>query len=342
MAGTIFGLPFDEELFLQMWTETPDPTLTAILNSGAMVQDSNIAGMIQNNGNFYTIPFYNTLGGEPLNYDGSTDNVPTEIDGTTQSGVVWSRMRAWMARDFAMELSGGDPMGHIVASTARYWAKYRQKEILNILSGIFGITGTGYAKKWQDNNTLNLSSTSASPYVIGATDANNLLTQAAGDNKSAFTLAIMHSQVAKTLENLQVLEFWKQTDANGIQRSLKLASFNGMTVIIDDGVPSKIKGGTGDDKALVDYTTLFLGNGVLRQANGRLEKPVETDRSPEKFGGVDMLYTKIRETIHPNGFRFKLPANTTSPTDAQLADKANWEIVFDPKAIPIARLITNG
>ena len=37
MPGTIFGIPFDEELFLQMWGEAPDPVKTALLDSGVMV-----------------------------------------------------------------------------------------------------------------------------------------------------------------------------------------------------------------------------------------------------------------------------------------------------------------
>ena len=39
MAGTIFGIPFDEELFMQMWNEAPDPYLTAMIESGAVVMD---------------------------------------------------------------------------------------------------------------------------------------------------------------------------------------------------------------------------------------------------------------------------------------------------------------
>ena len=41
----------------------------------------------------------------------------------------------------------------------------------------------------------------------------------------------MHSQVATNLENLQLLEYLKYTDANGIQRDLTLATLNGRTVI---------------------------------------------------------------------------------------------------------------
>ena len=345
MAGTIFGLPFDEELFLQMWNEVPDPTLTAILNSGAMVADSNIAGMIQNNGNLYTIPFYNPLDGDPSNHDGQTDITATEINGAYQTGVVYGRDKAFAARDFAAELSGGDPMGHIAGTVGRYWSKQRQKELIGILNGVFSITGSsGNAKLWQDNNTADLSSTTATPYTIGLTDANDLLTQAAGDNKSQFTLAIMHSQVAKTLENAQLLEFWTQTDANGITRRLNLATYGGMTVIIDDGVPATAVGGSEANKDLIKYTTYFLGGGALRQANARLDNPVETQRDPAKNGGMDILYTRIRETIHPNGFSFTPPSSswTQSPTRAQLSAKANWSIVFNPKAIAMARLITNG
>lgn len=343
MPGTIFNLPFDEELFMQMWSEVPDPTKTAILNSGVMVPDSQIANMIRNDGNIYTIPFYNTLDGEPLNYDGATDNTPSEIGGTYQTGVVYGRMKAWTARDFAGELSGGDPMGHITGSVGRYWNKRRQAMLLHILAGVFAVTGSsGNAKKWAENNSVNLAASKSGDTArpIGETDMNDLLTQAAGDSKSEFALAIMHSQVAKNLENKQLLEYWKGTDANGIQRPLNLASYGGLTVIIDDTVPV-------DDNAttsMKDYTTYFLGRGVIRQADGRLDNPVETSRDPEKNGGMDILYTKIRETLHPNGFSYIIPTSgwKQSPTDAQLNATGRWNIVFDPKSIPMARLITNG
>ena len=40
MAGTIFGIPFDDEIFMNMWNEEPDPELLAMLNSGAVVDDA--------------------------------------------------------------------------------------------------------------------------------------------------------------------------------------------------------------------------------------------------------------------------------------------------------------
>ena len=345
MAGTFLWFPFVEGLFYDSWGEAPDPVRTAIVDSGAMVSDSVISAQIQNKGNLYTIPFYNVLGGDPVNYDGQTDITSTETDGGSQTGVVFGRAKGFTARNFTAEVVGNDPMGHIAKSVARFWNKYRQGVLLKILAAVTGITGaSGNAKVWHDTHIADLGSTTATPYTIGETDLNDLATQALGDNKSLFSLAIMHSNVAKTLENKQLLEYWKYTDASGIQRPMNIASANGYTVVVDDGVPVAQVGGSGDNKALKKYTTYILGTGVLRTAGARLDRPNDVDYDPAKNGGQETLYTRIRETIHPNGFSFKAPSSgwTESPTDAQLAATANWSLQFDPKAIPIASLITNG
>ena len=345
MAGTIFGIPFDEEIFLNQWNEEPDPYYTAMLDSGILVEDPLIAGMIGEHSNLYTIPFYNTLDGEEQNYDGRTDINTSEIAGGTQTGIVYGRAKGFMARNFQGELSGSDPMGHIIAGVARFWQKKRQKRVIGLTDAIFGISGsTKNQKAWKEKHTLDLSSDTASERKIEETDLNDLATEACGDHKDQFALAIMHSNVAKTLENKQLLEYWKYTDPNGVQRRLNIANVNGYTAIIDDGVPCVSVGGSGANKDLKKYTTYLFGRGVLRIAKGRLDVPVEGHRDPAKNGGQDELYTRIRETIHPNGFSFKIPSSgwTDSPTDAQLFDSANWDIIFDPKAIPMARLITNG
>lgn len=345
MAGTFLNLPFDEELFYDSWSEAPDPVRTAILNSGAMTQDGLISSMIQGKGNIYTIPFYNILDGDPVNYDGQTDITATETSGGSQTGVVFGRAKGFTARNFTAELIGNDPMGHIAQNVAKYWQKYRQSVMLKVIGAVMGITGaSGDAKKWHDTHVADLGSDTATPYTIGETDLNDLATLALGDNKSLFSLAIMHSTVAKTLENKQLLEYWKYTDANGIQRPMNIASANGYTVIIDDNVPSAATGGSGANKDLTKYTTYLLGGGVLRTANARLDRPNDTSYDPAKNGGQETLYTRIRETIHPNGFSFKIPSSgwSESPTDAQLSTTANWTLQFDPKAIPMAQLITNG
>lgn len=345
MAEFVFGIPFDEELFRDSMGSAPDPVKTAMLDSGALVNDSAIASMIASGSDLYTIPFYNILDGEEQNYDGKTDITVDEIDGDFQTGVVYGRAKGFFSRDFVTEMSKQDPMTHIAQSISRYQAKKRQKRMIGILGALFGITGaSGFAKKWHDNHLVDLCSATATPYTIQATDLNNLATDALGDNKTAFSLVIMHSNVARTLKNMQVLEFWKQTDAQGVQRPTTLASANGYTVIIDDSVPAEKAGGDGANKDLTCYTTYLIGAGALRYAPGRVDKPIEPNRDVKKNGGQDELITRLRETIHPNGFSFKVPTAgwQYSASDAQLFASANWQIKFDPKAVPIAALRTNG
>jgi hypothetical protein len=326
-TATFLGYPFDQELFMQMWSEVPDPRLTAMLQSGALVTDAAIGAQIQNDGNFYTIPFYNILEGDEQNYDGMTDIDLDETDGASQSGIVYGRAKAFSARNFQAELSGADPLGHIAATFARYWQNQEQKRLIGITNAVFATTDTSdEAKEFKAKHILDTGKT------VEITDANRLMTESLGDNKDQYAMAIMHSIVAERLENLQVLEFWKQTNAQGLQMPTRLASWNGLTVVVDDGVP--IDAGK--------YTTYLFGAGVLRTAEARLDVPAEVDRNPLKFGGQDYIVTRIRRTVHPNGFSYNVPTSgfTQSPTDAQLHAGARWKIVFNPKAIAMAKLIT--
>lgn len=345
MPDTFLGLPFDADIFNSVWASEPDPVKTVMLNSGALVEDAVIAEMIKESGNLYTLPFYETLDGEPDNYDGETDINSTETSSSYQTGVVFGRAKGFTARNFVAELTGADPMGNITSNIARYWQKQDQTRLLLILNALFNISGTsGNAKKWHDNHIFDLSSSTEAPYKIGVTDLNDVASSAAGDNKSIFSLAIMHSHVARTLENLQLLEYWKFSDPNGLQRSVALGHVNGYSVLVDDSVPASPVGGSSDNKALTKYTTYLLGNGAIRMAKGRVDVPSEIERVPAFNGGQETLYTRTRKTFHPNGFSFSVPAAgwTGSPTDEQLGDVSNWEIKFDPKTIPIAALITNG
>lgn len=335
MAKQYLGLPFDEDLFVENWQTEPDTVKTALLESGAMQDDATIAEKIATGGNLYSIPFYSVLSGTEVNYDGQTDITADEATGESQTGVVYGRAHGFTARDFSYALSNTDPMGHIVSTVAQFHNKNRQKRIIGILDGIFAITGdTEWAK-----HTIDLSVKTGTLYKMEATTINNAMTQVLGDNKSAFSAAVMHSTVAMGLENLQVLEYWKQSDANGLQRPVALASCNGLTVIIDDGVPVD----TTTD-GFPKYTTYLLGDGCLRYAPGKVYNPVGIQRDEAKNGGQETLYTRIRETIHPNGFSFKVPTSgfTESPTDTQLFNKANWARKFDAKAIPMAKIVTNG
>lgn len=337
---------FDPELFLLNWQNTPDLTLTALYDSGAVQENAQIASLIANGGDFYTIPFYDVLGGTPVNYDGATNITATEHSGIAQNGVVYGRANAWKARQFIRDFnSGSDPMQSITAQVAKFWQKRRQAILLKILDGVFSVADDSTDKwdAWQ-LHTTNLATTSSSASAANRVDATTIadtIQKAVGDNADAFGMAIMHSAVANALAKIDLLEYRKYTDANGIQRPLRIADINGMAVIIDDGVPVKPSSSASGEK---EYTTYLFGSGAIQHANAPVSMPYEEKRDALANGGEDYLITRVRETLHPNGFSFVLPVSgyTHSPTDEQLAAAANWRLVGDPKGIAMARIITNG
>ena len=362
-VGRYLDFPFDKEVFNYSWKNTPDLFLDNILASGAVERDSEIARLIANGSNSYVVPYYNNLGGDEQLYDGVTDFTYDSITGGHYKGVVYGRMKAWDAISFIKDFnSGADPMGQIVKGVATYWQKKRQERLVKLLETIFNITDTDFA-----NHTLDIASetgTVGEENIIGATTIGDAIVKANGDNASGYSLAIMHSKVAQDLANLQLLEFSKYTDERGITRRLPIANINGMTVIVNDGVPvdKKISYALTDDETLDDdktyytkhatkdeytavaepdedniatyyektdlpdeYTTFILGNGAIKFEDAPVAIPVEMARNAEKAGGKDMIYTRVRETFAPYGFSFT--ADVSAAANIAVPDS----ILLDPE-----------
>lgn len=337
MAGIFDNKHFNEEVFLQYAATLPRVKQNAFLTAGVLRTRGDIVSALseQVGGNYIRIPVVGHIGGDVLNYDGATDIVASGIGTYDQGMIVVGRAKAWQEKDFAFDLTHHDWMAEIAKQTVNYWDDVDQATILSILKGVFGITAGNFAEK----HTLDISS-SENPAVTAAT-LNTAVQQAAGANKNIFTMAVMHSAVATNLENLQLLEYFKQTDANGIQRPTNLASWNGRTVLIDDDVPYD-----GDN-----YTTYLLGQGAFDYADVGAKVPVETWRDPKTAGGMDMLIQRQRKLFAPYGISFVQPTTPIiSPTNTELETAARWTLVkdtagtgyIDHRAIPIARIISKG
>lgn len=355
MPKTFLGFPFDPELFLMQWASEQDPVKLAMLQSGAVVNSAEIRNMIANGSNQYTIPFYDVLGGTPDNYDGETDITMSEPSGKYQSGVVYGRAHSWKDRDFVHDFSSGaDPMKVITSQVAKFWQKKRQATMLKILNGVFGITAptgadtdtTALYAAWA-NHTYNIASTAATAgeaNKFGATTLGDAVQKALGDNSSIVSMVWMHSRVAQNLANLQLLQFRKYTDALNIERTLQIADLNGVTVVVDDDCPVADSSKATGEK---EYTSYVMGAGSLLYAPAPVKTPSEVGRNELTGGGYDFLVTRLRETYHPNGFIWTMPAGTDgklviSPTDTQLGTAANWSLATNPKLIPMVKIVTNG
>ena len=309
---------------------------------------------------YATIPMKGRIGGAPLNYDGQTD-ITAQTTTTFERGVVVvGRAQAWTEKDFSTDITGGvDFMDNVAEQVAQYWDNVDQDTLLNVLKGIFGMTGA------KNLEFVNLHTYDISMEIgddkdgypnnrVGATTLNTAIQRASGDNKSSFTLSIMHSVVATHLENLRLLAYLKYTDANGVQRDLGIATWNGRSVLTDDSMPTEDVAETEDDPAHTLYTTYVLGDGAFDFEDIGAKVSYEMDRDPKVNGGEDTLYSRQRKVFAPFGISYtKKVQATLSPSDAELGNGGNWTLVhngesgakteyIDHKAIPIARIVSRG
>jgi hypothetical protein len=187
---------------------------------------------------YASIPMYGRIDGDALNYDGATDITATSTTTYERGVIVVGRAKAWVENDFSEDVTGGAGfMTNVAKQVAEYWDEVDQDTLLAILEGIFSMTGTANLK-FVDGHTYDISNeATAEKQVVSAATLNSAIQKASGDKKSKFTISIMHSVIATNLENLKLLAYMTYTDANGIERQLELATWNGRAVIIDDGMP---------------------------------------------------------------------------------------------------------
>lgn len=315
---------------------------------------------------YATIPMKGSIGGTPLNYDGKT-NVTAQSTTTFERGVVVvGRMQAWTEGDFSYDITGGvDFMDNVAAQVAEYWDGIDQGLLLHILNGVFAMTGAKNLE-FVKGHTLDITARTGTDRdgnpldCAGSTTLNTAIQQACGDNKAKFTIAIMHSSVATNLENLNLLAYLKQTDANGIQRDLGLGTWNGRVVIIDDSMPVEHVeevAASGDKPAVPaydKYTTYVFGDGAFDYEDIGAKVPIEMVRDAKTNGGGDTLISRQRKVFAPFGISYtKKSQASLSPTDAELENGANWSLVYngesgakaeyiEHKTIPIARIVSKG
>ena len=343
---------FNGEVFQKYVDRVPNLKLNELLKSRAVVARPDLAGAMadQVGGNYITTPLKGLISGTtPLNYDGVTDITAQTTQTFSHSRVVVGRAQAWTEKDFSYDITGGvDFMENVAQQVAEYWDEIDQDTLIAILTGVFSMSDTK-GLEFVDTHTHDITEVVNSEGKTGFMDATSLNTaiqKASGDHKNKFSLAIMHSAVATNLENMKVLVYLKYNDANGMERETGLATLNGRLVLVDDSMPVDT---TGDAPV---YTTYLFGDGAIEYTNCGAKVPAEMSRDPKTNGGQDTLYNRQRKCFAPYGISFtKSVMSTLSPTNAELANGANWELVntggqtknyIDLKAIPIARIISLG
>ena len=364
--GEYNGKKFNPQVFDKYVDKVPNLKRNELIKNGVYDVKNKYRAMMtnQDGGDYIVTPIKGLLDGEVQNYDGVQSMTPTSKKTFFQGKPVFGRMKAWQEKDFATELTGVDWMKDIAGEVAEYYQGVDQDDLLAILAGIFDMdtTDAGNAD-FVNNHTYEVEG------AASAETANNAVQKACGANKGIITLAFMHSQVATNLENLQLLSYMLYNDANGIQRQLNIATWNGKIVIVDDDMPTEnvaaqytktsdeavVEGKTYYTKsgstytpvaspvdanignyyemtaeAYTAYTTYLLGRGSFEYEDVGVKVPSEVGRDAATNGGIDILYTRQRHLVAPKWISYTQASQaTSSATAAELADGDNWELVHD-------------
>ena len=388
--GKFDSKSFNEKAFKYSVDRIPNLKTNELKKSRALTGNEDIRKVFADeDGTAYArIAMRGLLEGDAVNYDGQTDITATSTKTFERGVVVVGRAKGFVEKDFSYDVTGGkDFMQNVAEQIADYKDGLDQDTILAVLKGIFSMTG---AKNLEFVNKH----TTEVKGNIQATTINTATNKACGANKKKFALVFMHSDVATNIENLNLLEHLKYTDKDGITRELDLGTWNGKLVVIDDDMPTKeveatyvktadkaivagktyytksgtkytavsnpVEGSIGDyyevsDEAHTEYITYILGIGAIDFEDVGVKVPYEMDRNPSKNGGQDTLYIRQRKVFAPFGISYEKKSQVSlSPTDKELEDGSNWDLVnsgeaseedrsyINHKAIPIARIISRG
>lgn len=281
--------------------------LSALYQSGIVASSDELNSLALSGGRLINMPYWNDLDGED---EVLSDINALDVERITSGqdiAVLLMRGKAWSVNDLAKALSGDDPMQVIGQLVAGYWARRMQAAILSILEGVFAAP-------------------SMAPNVYNTDvriDSDNMIlaSQCLGDAKSKLTGYLMHSAVEADLARQDLIDFAK--DSTG---SIEIPTYFGKPVIVDDGCP--VANGV--------YTTYIFGQGAIGYGEGAAPVPTETTR--DALSGDDILINRRHFILHPRGVRW-LDQNVAdqSPSNAELADPANWRRVYDAKNVRMVK-----
>ncbi|SFJ83153.1 major capsid protein [Thermoflavimicrobium dichotomicum] len=291
--------------------------LSALVQSGIMQNSEEFDRLASAAARTVNMPFWNDLTGDD---EVLTDNgalTPGKITAGQDQAVILRRGRAWGANDLAANLAGDDPMRAIGDLVASYWARMLQKALIATLEGVF-------ASASMASNVHDISGeTGDAATISGATFIDAV--QKLGDAKTQLSGVMIHSAVEAALAKKELIQYIRPSEG-----STEVPFYMGKRVIVDDSLP--VNGGV--------YTTYIFGQGAIAYGNGNPVGFVATETDRDSLAGEDYLINRKTYILHPRGVAFTSAAVTgSSPTNAELANGANWNRVYEPKQIRIVKFV---
>ena len=299
---------------------TMEPTIyrSRFWRSGVLEQNAGLNNLLDGGGKTFNLPFWQDTAG--TSGDVPSETVDTTINNITADKQVarrQNREKAWGQNALSAILAGSEPLESAASRVMDYWAQ--AYDIISIKS-LEGVVADNIANDSGDlvNDISGL--TGGNEYFSddGVIDTQALLGEngTVGSMDSAdYTAILVHPKTYAYMRKLDLIDFEPVSE-----QVRSLGTYMGMTVIVDRNATL----------ATDVYSTYIFKTGALQYgfSSARYE-PTEVYRQPGRGFGTDELYTRRVTAIHPVGFAWTdASVAGTSPTDAELADAANWDRVY--------------
>lgn len=387
-TGTFNKKYFNERAFGAYYDTIPQERLNLLIKSGVLQGNNRIRETFasQTGAEYGIIPMIGRLKGKPVNYDGKTKYDEGKTLPTYKQGVVViGRKDKFYEDDFTYDVtSKKDFMSQVADQLGDYWDSAWEDVLLIITKALFSMKSDA-GKVFASKHTYDISGETESS--VAETTLNTALQKACGDRRRNFKLAVANSVIVTNLEGKKLVTNLRYNDPNGIERELNVYTWNGKLLIeydeiteeegdpiyaktsdktLTEGKTYYTKSGTnytavaepsvenignyyevsgyGDSK----YVTYVFGKGAFDYEDLGAKVPHEMDRDADN--DRDYLYERQRKVMAPHGVSYLMKNQATdSPTDEELADGANWDLVvgsdgntYNHKEIAIARIISKG
>ena len=382
---------FNQEAFRYMVERIPNLKMNELKKSRALAGNPDIRGVFssQNGVAYARLAMRGLIDGDAVNYDGKTDITATSTKTFEQGMVVVGRAKAWTEKDFSYDVTGGvDFMQNISQQVGEYKDGLDQDTILAILKGIFAMTsakGKEFVAKHTTVENGNMTATTLNSATNKACGANkkkftlafmhsdvatglenlNLIERLKYTDKDGITreleLGTWNGKIVVIDDDMPIEEGYfdatsstpgavkivanSATPATGEIKLSGVAPYFGEKTLAADDYVVKAPG----------YITYALGNGAFSYEDIGAKVPYEMNRDPKTNGGEDTLYMRQRKVFAPYGISYEKASQASlSPTDDELANGANWDLVhsgestaanrsyINHKAITIVRIISKG
>lgn len=317
MAGTTLTDVIVPELFTPYVIQRT-MELSALFQSGIVTNNAEFDRLASEAAPIHNMPFFEDLTGESEAVIEGTDLTANKITSNKDVSVTIRRAMMWSATDLSAALAGSDPMAAIGDLVAGFWARDMQKELINLLTGVFSAST-------MTNHVLDVSAEEGAGANISASVFIDAL-QKLGDAQGNLTAVAMHSATKSYLKKQNLITTERDST------SVEFEAYQGRRVIVDDGCP------VSSDV----YTTYLFGQGAIALGNG---SPVgfvatEVERDKKKGSGVDYLINRRTFILHPRGIAYQKASQTNveTPTRAELAKATNWKRVYEDKAIRLVAI----